>query len=133
MQDMIERHYLLDFDPVVQVIENGIAQLTMYQRQTVQVKEFIFHLLEWLCEKIDYHNTCGAAELAVSYLKTCGVEEEWARRFSNAALDDIMMLLCHTFPHINYHTLTHSRFIFDGATTLSVYIKEKVSNEVTSN
>ena len=133
MHDTIEKHYLLDFDPVVEMIETGFATLTMYQRQIVSVKEYIFHLLEWLCEKIDYHNPCGAAENATIYLKTCGINEEWARIFSNEVLDVIMMQVCHTFPQIDYRILNHSRFIFDGFSTLNVYIKEKVSNEVIGN
>jgi hypothetical protein len=121
-----EALYLLSFDPVLQVIEHGLAHFSPRTQYDVSVREFVGHLLEELSVKIWDRDATSHIAPAAHYLKIRGVDEEMAQQFSQDVFNALFNLVIGCFPGLTFQELAAGRFILDtDGVTLLVYLKQR--------
>jgi hypothetical protein len=125
-----ERHYLLPFDPVMQIIEDGLAALpswTMYNHvghEYFDVRQYVMYMLEWLSVKIADREATTAIDLAMAYLSRFKISEQYSREMSHCVMDTILGIVVGSFPDISFQQLENARYVMhNNNNTLSVYIR----------
>lgn len=114
--------HLLPFDPIMQVIEDGLAQLAPYVRFHIDTNEYVLYLLEWLSVKIEDEAATSASDLASAYLRRHNVDANFAAQMSHFVLDAILYTVTGAFPNISFRDLSRARYVMEDPFTLAVYI-----------
>lgn len=118
--------YHLPFDSILQHIESTLVTLPQHVQYEIVIRDYVGHLLEELSAKIWDPEATSAVARATAYLKQCGVEEEYAERFSHFCLDGIWMLVVGHFPNLTFHEMAAARYVLDRHPhTLLVYMRRK--------
>lgn len=114
--------YLLLFDHVTQVIEEGFAQLPATMSCPINTEQYVIYLLEWLSVKIEDPQATTAADLAIAYMASHGVPDQFAREMSHFVLETILFTVIGAFPDITYLELSRARYVMEDYRTLAVYL-----------
>lgn len=121
--------YLLPFDAAMVLIEQGLAQLPPWMSFHISVQEYVIHLLNWLSEKISDREATSTADVAIAYLKSRNVDEEFATHMSHAVMDCILDTVVSHFPDLSFQELASARYVLEPDNhTLSVYLRHATTH-----
>lgn len=120
--DAPRQKYLLSFDPAARVIEHGLAQLPPHLSAPINFSEYVMYVLEFLSEKIDYHDSTYATDYAAAYLKRHHVGEEFATAMTHYVLECVLNIVLGAFPALSYQQLSSARYVLEDPFTLAVYL-----------
>lgn len=115
--------YLLSFGSVMQVIDLGLAQLPYHVQWSIDRREYVLYMLEWLSVKITDVQAETAVDLGVAYLKRHNVPEEFASTMSYYVMEEIYSLITSTFVNTTLQSLSTARYVLENEETLKVYLK----------
>jgi hypothetical protein len=124
--------YLLDFSPIMEIIEQGIAQFPQWRlyhaglNEHANKRDYVMYLLEWLNVKITDNEATSASDLGIAYLRRYNIDEHYAKEMSHYVMNCIVDLVTASFPNMTYRQLSEARYVLETDNSLSVYIKPSV-------